>query len=118
MVACAGAALKHALAVTAGLKIDAAHMRANLDAANGLILAEAAGFALARHMSRKDAQALVKEACREVAETGRPLMEILAGKTDAPVDWQALAEPTNYLGAADELIDRILAAAGAAGGKD
>jgi len=111
MVVCAGGALKHALAVTRDLKVDAARMRANLDASNGLILAEAAGFALARHIGRKDAQALVKDACREVAATGRPLMDILAGLTDAPVDWTSLAEPANYLGATGELIDRILAAA-------
>jgi len=115
MVTSAGGALKHALAVTGNLKVDAARMRANLDASNGLILAEAAGFALARHMTRKDAQALVKEACRKVAETGQPLMEILPGMTDAPVDWSALAEPANYLGVADELIDRILAATRADG---
>lgn len=117
MVACAGGALKHALSVTGNLKVNAARMRANLDASNGLILAEAAGFALARHVSRKAAQALVKKACRKVAETGQPLMEILAGMTDAPVDWTALAEPANYLGATDELIDRILAEARGDGAK-
>ncbi len=111
MVACAGGALHHALAVTAGLEVHGERMRANLDASDGLVLAEAAGFALAAHMSRDEAQALVKEACRTVAKTGRPLMDVLAEMTDAPVDWAALSEPSNYLGVANELIDRILAAA-------
>jgi adenylosuccinate lyase len=60
-------------------------------------------------MPRSEAQTLVKQACQEVAKTGRPLMEVLAGWTDAPVDWAAVADPANYLGSANELIDRILA---------
>jgi 3-carboxy-cis,cis-muconate cycloisomerase len=111
MAACAGGALKHAIAVTGTLEVHVGRMRANLDASNGLILAEAAGFALAAHMKRDEAQALVKDACRAVAETGRPLMEVLSEMTDAPVDWQSLADPANYLGAANDLIDRILAVA-------
>jgi len=109
MAVAAGAALNHAIAVIETLEVDAARMRANLDASNGLILAEAASFALSAHMPRAEAQALVKLACGEVAESGRPLMEILAGRTDAPVDWEAVADPANYLGAATALIDRLLA---------
>jgi 3-carboxy-cis,cis-muconate cycloisomerase len=107
-----GAALNHAIAVIDTLEVDTVRMRANLDAANGLVLAEAASFALAGHMPRPQAQALVKEACGDVATSGRPLMEILAGKTDAPVDWDAVADPANYLGSANALIDRILARRG------
>lgn len=108
MAVATGAALNHAIAVIETLEVDTARMRANLDASNGLILAEAATFALAEHMPRTEAQALVKEACGEVVQSGRPLMEVLARKTDAPVDWDAVADPANYLGAANEQIDRIL----------
>lgn len=109
MAVATGAALKHAITVVETQQVDAARMRVNLDASNGLILAEAASFALSLHMPRSEAQALVKQACLEVAKTGRPLMEILAGRTDAPVDWNSVADPANYLGSANELIDRILA---------
>jgi len=109
MAVAAGAALNHAITVVETLEVNAARMRANLEASNGLILAEAASFALSAHMPRTEAQALVKDACLEVTKTGRPLMEILAVKTDAPVDWNAVADPANYLGAASALIDRILA---------
>ncbi|MCK5620698.1 MAG: 3-carboxy-cis,cis-muconate cycloisomerase, partial [Alphaproteobacteria bacterium] len=108
MAVATGAALNHAIAVIEMLEVDAARMRANLDESNGLILAEAATFALAEHMPRPQAQALVKEACSEVPQSGRTLMEILAGKTDAPLDWDTVADPANYLGSANELIDRIL----------
>lgn len=111
MVVACGAALAHVGALLDDLDIDTERMRRNLDAANGLVLAEAAGFALAEHMKQAEAQALVRDACRETGESGRHLVEVLKARTDAPVDWPALAEPANYLGAADALITRILDAA-------
>lgn len=112
MAVAAGAALKHARTLADGLVVDSARMRANIDASSGLILAEAAIFALADHMPRPDAQALVEAACADAAATGRHLMDVLAETTTAAVDWQALRDPTRYLGAAGAFIDRTLAAAG------
>jgi hypothetical protein len=37
---------------------------------------------------------------------------VVRGKTDAPVDWQALRDETAYLGSSDAFIDRVLEAAG------
>lgn len=111
MACCTGGALKNAIAAIDALVVDGARMRANLDASNGLVLAEAASFALSGHMPRAEAQTLVKEACKEVAATGKPLMELLRTRTDAPLDWDALADPANYLGSTQEIIDRVLAAA-------
>ena len=82
-----------------------------IDESTGLVLAEAASFALAAHMPRSDAQALVQEACREAASGGH-LIEILRERTSAPVDWPLLADPAKALGATDALIDRILAKMG------
>jgi 3-carboxy-cis,cis-muconate cycloisomerase len=84
-------------------------MSANMAAANGLFLAEAASFALSEHLPRTDAQALVKTACRQAMGDGRHLMDILAELTDAPVDWTALKDPVSYIGDADALIDKALA---------
>ena len=108
MVVATGAALRRAGAVLDDLVIDSVRMRANLDAANGLVLAEAAAFALAAHMSRAEAQALVKDACRAVTATGRHLIDELVENTDAPVDWDGLRDPATYLGAADALLTRAL----------
>ena len=108
MVVATGAALLRAGAVLDDLVIDSARMRANLDAANGLVLAEAAAFALAQHMPRAEAQALVKDACRAVTESGRHLTDVLAEKTDASVDWDSLRDPATYLGAAGALLSRAL----------
>ncbi len=109
MAAATGAALRLAAAALDGLVVDTARMAANLEASNGLILAEAASFALAGHMPRPEAQALVKAACAEAAESGRHLMDVLAEMSEAPLDWAGLKDPAGYLGAADALIDRILA---------
>jgi 3-carboxy-cis,cis-muconate cycloisomerase len=114
MAVATGTALRHALALAGSLRVDAARMRRNLDADHGLILAEAASFALAGHMPRSEAQALVKRACAAARDRDRPLIEVLRGLSDAPVDWDRLRDPANALGAVDELIDRILAEARAA----
>lgn len=109
MAVATAAALRHAQAVADTLKPDAVRMAANLEASNGLLLAEAASFALSAHMSRADAQALVRDACMETARDGTHLMDVLAARSDAPVDWQALKDPAGYVGAARQLIDRVLA---------
>ncbi len=105
LLAC-GAALRHMTALIEGLEVDRARMRANLDAVKGLVLAEAASFALSQHMPREEAQALVKQACQEVAASGRHLMDVLAEVSGAPVDWAALKDPSAHTGMAAELIER------------
>lgn len=107
-----GAALRQTAALMEVLEVDRARMRANIAATNGLALAEAASFALSVHLARPEAQKLVKEACKEVLASGRPLIEVLKEKTEAPVDWAALADPAGQLGAADAFIDRLLATRG------
>jgi adenylosuccinate lyase len=88
-------------------------MRANITRAHDLILAEAAVFALAAAMPRGEAEELVKTACVVAVSEHKPLITVvrqLAGATAATeaVDWQALAEPENYLGATKSIIDAVL----------
>ena len=107
LLAC-GAALNHMNALMDGLQIDAERMRTNLEASNGLVLAEAASFALSRHLPRAEAQRLVKQACRDVAATGRHLFDLLAEASDAPVDWPALRDPAQHTGISRQFIARAL----------
>ncbi len=111
MAAATGAALKHARDLVADLDVDAGRMRANLDASNGLLLAEAASFALSEHMPRAEAQALVKQACAEAQRSGRHLMDVMAKLSKASVDWKAMKDPAAYLGSAGAFVDRVLKAA-------
>lgn len=114
LVAAAGSALLRAGEALDALRVDPQRMRANLDATRGLVLAEAASFALSAHLPRGDAQRIVKTAVAAVLEGGGHLFEAIAARTEAPVDWDALRAPLAYLGTAQALIDRIVAEAEAA----
>lgn len=111
MVVNAGSALAKAEALLARIAVSAERMRSNLGPETGLILAEAASFALAAHLPRLQAQALVKDACRAVLAEGGHLVDALRSRTEAPLDWDRLRDPAGYLGANDTLIDRAMAAA-------
>jgi 3-carboxy-cis,cis-muconate cycloisomerase len=63
-----------ALAVAAaGLTIDPARMRGNIDALNGLVFAEAAAMLLAPHIGKAHAQALLETLSRQTSAQ-RPLL--------------------------------------------
>jgi len=59
------------------LEPQVARMADNLDDPLGLIHAEALSFALAAHVTRPEAQAAVKAACKEALATGTPLLSLL-----------------------------------------
>ncbi|MCR9176052.1 MAG: 3-carboxy-cis,cis-muconate cycloisomerase [Alphaproteobacteria bacterium] len=104
----AAAATRHAEGLVDRMDPQIDRMRANLGS-DGLIMAEAASFALARHMPRPEAQAVVKTLALDVARSGGNLFDRLKSEVDAPVDWAQVADPANYLGDSDRLIDRALA---------
>jgi 3-carboxy-cis,cis-muconate cycloisomerase len=112
MAVATGAALVQSIALVESLEIDRARMRANIEATSGLALAEAASFALSAHMPRPEAQALVKQACQDVLASGGHLIDLLAQRSTASIDWASLRDPATQLGAADVFIDRVLAARG------
>jgi len=89
-------------------------MTANLDAANGLYLAEAATFALAEHVNRNDAKRLVKEAVTRSRTENRHFIDCLKELTAAPIAWDRLRDPRNACGVVSEFIDRTLAGVGKA----
>ncbi|MFZ1430740.1 MAG: 3-carboxy-cis,cis-muconate cycloisomerase [Geminicoccaceae bacterium] len=108
MVAAAAAALTHADTLARTLVVDADRMRQNLAASHGLLLAEAASFALADHLPRAAAKKLVEEGCRDALASRRDLLDILAERTSAPVEWDALRAQAERPPCADALIDRVL----------
>jgi len=110
MVRTTGASLQHSLHMAAHLRVNATRMGDNVAATNGMLLAEAAVYALAGHMPKSAAQDLVKNACLDAAATGQDLITILEQRTPAPIDWLALRDPANYLGATEQFIDAVLGA--------
>ncbi len=108
MTVLTGTALRHAQTIGDTLSVRAERMRRNIDAAGGLLLAEAAAYALAAHMPLQKAQALVAQACREASASARPLIDVLRASAGAPVDWDRLSDPANSLGSADAFLSRAL----------
>lgn len=109
MTCCTGTALARAAPLLDNLIVNEKRMRQNLEDSNGLLLAEAATFALIEHMDRGEAESIVKAACAEVANSGRHLLDVLQQTTSCPVPWEHLRDPSGYLGQTDVLIDRVLA---------
>lgn len=106
-------ALAHTRTVVAGLHVDAARMRANLDLTNGLVAAEAVMMGLAPFMGREAAHHLVTEICSEAVANRRPLIDLLAEKPEvtrhlARAELERLCNPANYLGLAPQMVDRVL----------
>jgi len=97
-----------------GLIVDAARMAKNLGMTHGLIVAEAVMMGLAPHTGRNEAHDLVYDACRKAIEEDRPLYDVLlevpevAGPLGAD-QLRQLTDPANYLGAAQVMVDRVLA---------
>ncbi|MEM7269757.1 MAG: 3-carboxy-cis,cis-muconate cycloisomerase [Pseudomonadota bacterium] len=100
MVVAAAAALRHAQTLAETLAPRPETMAANMDATKGMMLAEAATFALAEHMPRPEAQALVKTAVKTAAERGAHLRDVLEAEVKAQIDWDAVFDPLSYTGAA------------------
>ncbi|MGH6672984.1 MAG: 3-carboxy-cis,cis-muconate cycloisomerase [Xanthobacteraceae bacterium] len=100
--------------VLTGLQVDDRKMRANLDLTKGLIVSEAVMMGLGPHLGRQYAHDLVYDICRQVVATGRPLVDLLAENEEIKkhLDRSALeklCDPTNYLGEAGAMVDRVLA---------
>jgi 3-carboxy-cis,cis-muconate cycloisomerase len=110
-----GGALHQMAATIPHLEIDTEHMRRNLDATQGLIYAEGVAMALGSHLGKSAAQTLVESASRQVRESGKHLREVLAQTTAVTEhlkasDLDKLFVPENYLGAAEEFVDRVTGA--------
>jgi 3-carboxy-cis,cis-muconate cycloisomerase len=106
-------ALHQAKFMLAGLIVDEARMRKNLDMTHGLIVAEAVMMGLAPHLGRNEAHDIVYDACRAVAEKGGSLADALAKVPEVSkhldkAALEKLTDPSNYLGAAQEMVDRVV----------
>lgn len=109
-----GEALATTRHIAAGLRVDEARMRANLEASGGVIMAEAATMALSPHLGRLTAKDLVHDACERVRSDGPDLAAVLAAMPEVTEHLSAdelahTMEPANYLGNVGEEVDRVVA---------
>lgn len=104
--------LHQAKFMLAGLEVDTARMRRNLDLSGGLIVAEAVMMGLAPHIGRQTAHDVVYDACRIAATSGRPLAAVLIEDKEVSSKLERsaieeLCDPARYLGAAPQMVDRM-----------
>lgn len=109
-------AVMHLTHVILGLEVDTGRMRENLELTRGLILAEAVTVALAPGLGRLAAHQLVERACSQALGERRHLRqvlwEVMEVRTALTEDALArLFDPRHYVGLADVLVARALAAA-------
>jgi 3-carboxy-cis,cis-muconate cycloisomerase len=119
----AGGAVSRLADLLAGLQVDAQRMRHNVELTGGLIMAEQVVMMLGERIDRVMARALVDTAVSTAISTGRPFSDILRedrGITTylKPEELAVVLEPSGYLGVADQLIDRALAAYRAGEGEE
>jgi 3-carboxy-cis,cis-muconate cycloisomerase len=109
----AAGALRRMREAMEGLEVDTERMRANLDVTHGAIYAEAVSLALAQHVGRERAHALIREAVQRATRRGRHLRETLAADKAvtahlAPAELDALFDPQRAIGLAEQLVQRAL----------
>jgi 3-carboxy-cis,cis-muconate cycloisomerase len=113
--ALAAGALANVTETVAGLDVDEARMRRNLDLTQGLIFSEAAVMALAPHLGRDRAYAKVRELSERAVASHRHLKDVLGSDAEVAgaLDERALErlfDPAHCLGAAGAFVERALAA--------
>src|SRR6266581_7819893 len=111
----AGGAVSRLASLLAGLQVDTERMRRNLDLSGGGIMAEHVVMMLGERVDPVMARALVDTAVSTAASTGRPFKDVVREDPTItthlkPEELAAALEPSGYLGVAELLIDRALAA--------
>jgi 3-carboxy-cis,cis-muconate cycloisomerase len=107
-------ALHHLADALAGLEVDAARMRANLDASSGLVYAEGVRMKLAGRIGGTPAMALVAAACDRARAQKRRLQDVVADDPALKAHFTrdeiaALFDPESAIASCERLVDRVLA---------
>jgi 3-carboxy-cis,cis-muconate cycloisomerase len=108
MVTLTGAALEKALFLSSNLVVDVQQMQRNVQASNGLMLAEALDLALAPLIGRTEAKRTIKQCVAASIEQKRHLVDVVREHVQVDLDWDALKDETHYLGVTQIFIDRII----------
>jgi 3-carboxy-cis,cis-muconate cycloisomerase len=106
------AQLRH---IIANLSVHSKQMRANCDAAGGLLYAATIVLALSPKIGREAAHALVERSCRRAVETNRGLRHVLVDDPEitgilSVVEIEQLFDCQPHIAAAERLVDQSLAA--------
>ncbi|MEU5160253.1 3-carboxy-cis,cis-muconate cycloisomerase [Streptomyces sp. NPDC020875] len=115
-----GGAAHTAVELIAGLRVHPGRMRENLSVTGSQVVSERVAAALAPHLGRAAAKALLTEASATADREGRTLGEVLAARPGVgdrlgPERLAGLLDPLRYTGASAELVDRALESGGGTG---
>jgi 3-carboxy-cis,cis-muconate cycloisomerase len=115
IVSLAGGTAHTMAALVPRLDVDVERMRQNLDETHGLIFAEAVSMALAKKIGKAKAHEIVEAACNTSRKDGRHLRDVVddepsINKHFSMEEIDALFDAQNYLGLAEEFVDRVVAA--------
>jgi adenylosuccinate lyase len=105
-------ALAFARELVEGLRVDAARMRANLDAQRGYVLAEPAMLALSARVGKHRAHELVHRAALAGIDAGVTLEQALADDPEIELTREEIAaalDPRRALGSAGAVVDAVIA---------
>jgi adenylosuccinate lyase len=113
MVALTYGGVSHAASVARHLDVNGARMRDNMSEAGNVVQAESLALALAERIPLEQAQAFVKRAAIALRGSTDSLVVAVRRAAEetgiaAGIDWERLTEPSAYLGATSEIIDRVL----------
>ncbi len=109
----AGGSAGHLAEMLVGLELDPDRMRANLDNAGGLPLAESLMMALAPKTGRMKAHHIVEAAAKKAIAEGLTLAAAASAETAitahlSPQEIDRALDPQAYLGSANAMIDKVL----------
>jgi 3-carboxy-cis,cis-muconate cycloisomerase len=101
--------------VAAGLEVDGARMRENIEKTCGAIFAERAMILLGATLGRDVAHKLLEDAVKQSMQEKKKLTEVLAAIPQVTnalsvLEIQSLDDPRDYLGAAEVFRKKLLAA--------
>jgi 3-carboxy-cis,cis-muconate cycloisomerase len=77
----------------AGLAVDTARMRRNIDALHGLVFAEGVSMLLATHIGKSRAHALLEACSRQVLAEQRPLLDVALAAVAADIELNTKVSP-------------------------
>ena len=105
------------------LEVNEARMAENLQLSQGWILTQRIVFAVQDHLGREGAEHRLRDLAAEAVETGASLREAVESDAELyallePASWEALFDPTTYLGLDAEIVDEVIARARAARAND
>jgi 3-carboxy-cis,cis-muconate cycloisomerase len=105
----AGGAAHTAAVLVEGLRVFPSRMAENLALGGGTIVAERLTVALAPVLGRAEAKTLLGRLAARAAAGDGTFADLLRAELRDASGLDELLDPANYLGAADELVDRALA---------